>query len=206
MRISSVRKLHCDYRWVPFVLLGSICSFGCDTEKYPDDLTYPPRSDLVVTDEAISELNKDRLPQRFDRPGQLPDFLKNVDEAERQSILKTFLGDDKVIDPTASAKFPPERCKLINDELVRLFGTPAHPKVKGVDQSFRDTFKLDEETLRVGSGLYRQHCLHCHGLTGDGRGPTRGLGQPPSPRLSPRHVQVHLLRPGLRQQPQGSSR
>src|SRR5262249_42608923 len=32
--------------------------------------------------------------------------------------------------------------------------------------------KLDRTTLRDGGGLYRQHCMHCHGLTGDGRGPT----------------------------------
>src|SRR5207244_5072418 len=32
--------------------------------------------------------------------------------------------------------------------------------------------KLDEATLAEGSQLYRRHCLHCHGLSGDGRGPT----------------------------------
>src|SRR5262249_29876527 len=32
--------------------------------------------------------------------------------------------------------------------------------------------QLDEPTLKEGSRLYRLHCLHCHGLTGDGRGPT----------------------------------
>ena len=32
--------------------------------------------------------------------------------------------------------------------------------------------QIDPATLREGSKLYRVHCLHCHGLTGDGRGPT----------------------------------
>ena len=32
--------------------------------------------------------------------------------------------------------------------------------------------KLDDESLIRGSHLYRLHCLTCHGLTGDGRGPT----------------------------------
>jgi mono/diheme cytochrome c family protein len=27
-------------------------------------------------------------------------------------------------------------------------------------------------TLKSGAGVYRKQCLHCHGLTGDGRGPT----------------------------------
>jgi mono/diheme cytochrome c family protein len=33
-------------------------------------------------------------------------------------------------------------------------------------------FQLDADTLAKGSVLYRRHCLHCHGLPGDGRGPT----------------------------------
>jgi mono/diheme cytochrome c family protein len=32
--------------------------------------------------------------------------------------------------------------------------------------------RLDPATLAEGSRLYRRHCLHCHGLPGDGRGPT----------------------------------
>lgn len=33
--------------------------------------------------------------------------------------------------------------------------------------------------LRRGSKLYAQHCLHCHGVTGDGKGPTAPFMQPP---------------------------
>jgi len=33
--------------------------------------------------------------------------------------------------------------------------------------------------LRQASELYAQHCLHCHGVTGDGRGPTAQFMQPP---------------------------
>ena len=32
--------------------------------------------------------------------------------------------------------------------------------------------KLDDATLAKGSTRYRIHCLHCHGVPGDGRGPT----------------------------------
>ncbi len=35
------------------------------------------------------------------------------------------------------------------------------------------------EKLRRGGKLYAQHCLHCHGVTGDGEGPTAPFMQPP---------------------------
>ena len=41
--------------------------------------------------------------------------------------------------------------------------------------------RLDEGALVDGSKLYRRHCLQCHGLTGDGRGPT-GAWVNPHPR------------------------
>ena len=43
-----------------------------------------------------------------------------------------------------------------------------------------ESLKLDAATLADGSKLYRQHCLHCHGLSGNGRGPTAPWGQPSS--------------------------
>jgi mono/diheme cytochrome c family protein len=53
--------------------------------------------------------------------------------------------------------------------LEDLFGQPAKPKV---DVEDADEHRLDAKTLSDGARLYRRHCLHCHGLTGDGRGPT----------------------------------
>ncbi len=35
-----------------------------------------------------------------------------------------------------------------------------------------DTFQLVGHRLRSGRQLYMQHCMHCHGFTGDGDGPT----------------------------------
>src|SRR5262249_31478351 len=52
------------------------------------------------------------------------------------------------------------------------FGTPAEPRVYGIDKATRDALKLNAKFLDKGSQLYRIHCLHCHGLTGNGRGPT----------------------------------
>src|SRR5207245_5054559 len=45
-------------------------------------------------------------------------------------------------------------------------------KVGGIEDNVKTALKLDEPTLAKGSHYYRLHCLHCHGLTGNGRGPT----------------------------------
>jgi mono/diheme cytochrome c family protein len=156
-------------RLIPALLLGLAVLGGCDTEKYPEDLRYPLRSDLVVTDEAVSELNKDDLPTHFDRPGQMPEFLGNLEPGKRQAVVARFKGENKILDPN---RLSAEQRRQLGDELTRLFGTPAHPKAVLPDDATAQALRLDEGLLEKGSGVYRQHCLHCHGLTGDGRGPT----------------------------------
>ena len=76
--------------------------------------------------------------------------------------------------------------KLIHAALNKVFGTPRQPRVgdaTGEDDAtvvqpllllkVRDAdAKAPFKTLAQGSKVYRYHCVHCHGLTGDGRGPT----------------------------------
>lgn len=71
----------------------------------------------------------------------------------------------------------PEYQQEIANVLGGLFGTPDEPYV-------RPETGLDLIRLRVAAGpawsdqagtnhgLYRRHCVHCHGVTGNGRGPT----------------------------------
>jgi mono/diheme cytochrome c family protein len=71
-----------------------------------------------------------------------------------------------------------EHHRELDKVLGELFGTPAQPKVIGagaageVVSALSDALKLDGATLEMGSAIYRHQCLHCHGLSGDGRGPT----------------------------------
>ncbi|MEM8945617.1 MAG: cytochrome c [Planctomycetota bacterium] len=65
----------------------------------------------------------------------------------------------------------------IADVLGALFGTPDEPFAlpeTGLDQSkltqSAGAAWSDEEGYNY--GLYRKHCVHCHGVTGDGRGAT----------------------------------
>lgn len=82
----------------------------------------------------------------------------------------------------------PELQDDIAHALGALFGSPDAPAlppgVEGLDEVL-DISKLQASAGAVGSdefgvaqGLYRQHCVHCHGITGDGKGPTAAFLNP----------------------------
>lgn len=73
-----------------------------------------------------------------------------------------------LLDPTLIGAL--ERKKL-GRALEDIFGTPAEPRVDGAAEDL-ENLRLTPKQLKEGSRLYRLHCLHCHGVTGDGRGPT----------------------------------
>ena len=83
----------------------------------------------------------------------------------------------------SGAILPDQQKKDVKDILVALFGTPDNPHVPALtDVDATELFqssKLQMAAGRVWSaedgqphGLYREHCAHCHGITGDGAGPT----------------------------------
>lgn len=145
------------------LLLGipALCAMllsGC-VDTYPADLHYTPRTDVLVTDTF-----KNVAISRFDPPGDMTYLISLVKDDSDRNLL---------IDP--SKMKPGERQKL-NAALEADFGTPLQPKVpklseEGGPDLVKD-LRLGSEKLAEGSRLYRLHCLHCHGLTGNGRGPT----------------------------------
>lgn len=75
----------------------------------------------------------------------------------------------------------------IDDAMVAMFGTPDDPKLPDLEDEngpvewtgIASLSRLRMAAGPVGSdedgrphGLYREHCAHCHGVTGDGNGPT----------------------------------
>ena len=143
------------------ILLGLLLLPGCESDSYPQDLVYPLRTDPL----AINTAEKDA--PDYDRPGEFPEVLfAGLSQEERAKLL------------VYPSKMNEEQRQQLDKALTRIFGTPAHPKVDAGSESaeslnkLSQDFKLDEPTLARGSSRYRQHCLHCHGLTGDGRGPT----------------------------------
>jgi mono/diheme cytochrome c family protein len=151
------------------LLLGVLTGCGASTlDPYPEQLRYPVRSDILVT----SVPTVDRYTP--DLPGELEQFVANLATKEMQD--KGF----KTLNPDT---LPTSLRDSIGEEMTRVFGTPAKPSVIARKSNLGDVededvrnllsgLKLDPRTLAQGSIQYRRTCLHCHGLPGDGRGPT----------------------------------
>ncbi len=150
-----------------FLLLILLLPAGCDvTGTYPADLDYPARQDPLVVATPKGDQNFP-IP-----PGKLNEWIKKIDGFE----------GGKTLDPAKVKE--KDRQDLVKALLVR-FGKPAEPTVKslGEDKEKIDgqcaALGLGKNVLETGSKLYRRHCLQCHGVPGDGRGPTGPWLSPP---------------------------
>jgi mono/diheme cytochrome c family protein len=86
-----------------------------------------------------------------------------------------------------------EQQETIANVLEALFGTPDEPYVpeeKDPDGKIVNHTNLDLKKLQMAAGpvrqdragrrlgLFREHCVHCHGISGDGMGPTAAFLKP----------------------------
>jgi mono/diheme cytochrome c family protein len=151
-------------------------------DPYPKDLRYPLRKDLLVTTQPAGFA--EAQPWRPSPPGALDEELARL---ASNKDTKQFFADP--------AKLEAADRKELKDALREVFGTPYAPSVEpredeeensqrynqqlakqraelDVKDDALDALNLDRAVLKQGSRHYRRHCLHCHGLAGDGRGPT----------------------------------
>lgn len=104
-----------------------------------------------------------------------PEFRANRVEWVKQERLALLDGEH----------FPAKYEAEIGALLSAVFGTPDRPQlptVEGGGDPWQQVLKLDRLRAAGGPvssdeqgrqiGLYREHCAHCHGITGDGQGPT----------------------------------
>lgn len=89
----------------------------------------------------------------------------------------------------SNAEFSQQRHLDLADVMAGMFGTPDEPNVPKLGDVEISKI-LDATHLYVASGpvssdergrargLYREHCAHCHGVTGDGAGPTAAFLNP----------------------------
>jgi mono/diheme cytochrome c family protein len=76
-----------------------------------------------------------------------------------------------------------EQEQMLVDGLTAAFGTPDEPFVfpeTGLDINKLKLAAGPSMSTQTGTrhGLYRQHCAHCHGISGDGYGPTAAFLNP----------------------------
>lgn len=148
-----------------------LCMSGCGTDEYPADLRFPERTDPLILELPQAQ------PTGFDSPGQFQQRLGDL------LALEATGKGGKFVDPLDGEKgLKPADRQQLTDALEKMFGTPSTPWLRPLDPNNTETveaveqlkkdLKLDDAILAQGTRLYRRHCLHCHGLSGDGRGTT----------------------------------
>lgn len=171
---------------------------GCDETRYPQDLRYPPREDLLVKNPPATDIRTPlpgpgQLEQSIEKAAQAkvfesvsPNEVDKEDRKELNAALREIFGTPAVpsIDPIEPQRAP-KQDREAAEENRKLYDNVLAAQMQTFDVSFDDIDKLfidsdsyekntsdARRTLARGSALYRRHCLHCHGVSGDGRGPT----------------------------------
>jgi len=152
----SLRKAARGSAVVTAILAALVDLPGCGPEfpPYPSDLKYPTRTEPIIKATLTT------VPANFEKPGELFTILWGLDEEDRKK---------NVLYPKAASENQRQRIAELEEKLVSLFGSPRHPTVQGIDDSLKEALKVDDEALDRGARLYRVHCLHCHGVVGNGR-------------------------------------
>jgi len=102
-------------------------------------------------------------------------FRLNMVEAVSPSAEKDSISAEQALTPAQQ--------RQVATILEAMFGTPDKPHC--MPETGLDPAKLELAAGPVRSdivgrknGLYREHCVHCHGITGDGMGPTAAFLNP----------------------------
>ena len=162
---------------------------GCGNDPFPPysaSLKYP-LARIRSSWRRPAQLGDERYDP--DTPGQLP--IMHLDDIFKpgnpmQPKANDIVSKEVLRDPTRLSSADQQKLEAVMESI---FGTPAKPLVSakeaGLEEETIRILKIDELTLDKGSRHFRVHCLHCHGVSGDGRGPTaRWIN--PHPRISAR--------------------
>ncbi len=107
---------------------------------------------------------------RLNLQGRSPDDFRVTSQDKEEDQKKAKLDNEASLETVSTV-------------LYAMFGSPDDPYV--MPETGLDQRKIELASGRVGSnksgrqrGLYRQHCAHCHGISGDGAGPTAAFLNP----------------------------
>jgi hypothetical protein len=149
------------------IVVGSLSLIGCD-DSYSALIQYGLRTDPLAVASG-DKFGDERWEP--DSPGQLPLFtMKQIFDPsnplypKRDKLVPTALIDPTTVKASHRA--------AIKKQLDAWFGTPRQPKAVDAPASLNLSGTDGEKALEDGSRLFRVHCLHCHGVPGDGHGVT----------------------------------
>ena len=163
---------------------------GMNSPFYPTKLRYPPRQDLLIKegltqevrilpapgtlDESIRKASEPKTVTKFD-----PKELAKADRNEIRDTLNEIFGTPA--NPSVEPLAPDELPKKATEAAIEAATDNRAQYGKALNAALQeyelkstdiDDLKVDRGDLQHGSSQYRRHCMHCHGLNGDGRGPT----------------------------------
>ena len=124
-------------------------------------MPFEPRSDRLVLHVPTRE------PSRLPDPRDWDTDLAGLDALGGKTVLPDAI--------------PVEQRQVLDAFLAETFGTPGAPKFAGDAAAAANRLGLSADELTEGSKIYRSKCVQCHGVAGDGRGPS-GLFISPHPR------------------------
>jgi len=124
-----------------------------------------------------------------------PEFRLNMQDILVKMQLKAddfrLTGDEKDDEERQEKEQKKKKLEFLSTALYAAFGTPDQPYLfKEVEWNPDEKKGLDLRKIKLASGryggsadgkqrgLFRQHCAHCHGITGDGAGPTAAFLNP----------------------------
>ncbi len=153
----------------PFALLGlviaCVCASGCEktgpVSFMMNEEGVEPLSVQLEREREVKTAQAESDPE-MDVEGELADFKAEFEDKEQQLkyVIAMFgTPDDPMVPPGTGLDLA---------QLRRAAGPTGGQDVEAVRD---ENNAVIEPGYRLG-GLYREHCVHCHGITGDGAGPT----------------------------------
>ncbi|MEX2187036.1 MAG: c-type cytochrome [Pirellulales bacterium] len=150
-----------------FAIAASLC--GCEQSSHAYfTATSAPRADI---DREIERFNLSLEAAAKAKKQAENEAERKTIEAQEEDLRTKIKGSEKELEAL------PEKQKLVSTIVRAMFGTPDKPIVLSATG-------LDIRKIRLAAGpttadengntggLYRRHCVHCHGVTGNGAGPT----------------------------------
>jgi mono/diheme cytochrome c family protein len=137
-----------------FLLLAAVMLTGCEppVARYRLNMAFKrkqERLNLTVREGETEKVGEISREQTADVANILTALFGTPDDPRLPPAGKTE--DDVEVDPS----------RIINLPLLKLAAGP-----------------VGSDELGRAHGLYREHCVHCHGVTGDGAGPTAAFLNP----------------------------